>query len=201
MRTLRQFLVFVILGMLFLGLAADYAIISDDKVYSSLAKILVVLSIAGGLITALLGMNSKILVPVSYMGGSLVGNLTVLSLYLWVINILEPTSILTKIIFLMTFVIVEAILLIKRIVLKDKAYIVAIQKGKQGSYVQRDILFTSAIAVILIGSGKLLDIDAMYVPMHSFEELTTFSIGLLFTMIGIVICVTGYAHYLYGTQK
>lgn len=200
-RELRKFMLFIIIGILVLNMILNYAIIADKKVYSSIGKFVLIITIICSIISIILGMNDNKLLQVIYLGGSLIGNFTILSLYLLSINYLKPESVYSRILLLLNFLIIEFVVFFRRIIMKDSKYILAIQNGKHDGYVKCDIAIALIMSGIIISISKAIDINPVNFLSQNFDLILAGIGGVTVAIIGIVVNITAIANYLYTIKK
>jgi len=128
------------------------------------------------------------------------GNMTIFSMYLLSLNYLKPESIVTKIILLLNFIIVELVMIYKRLIKKDINYILSVQSGKHGKYAKKDIFMALFISTLIIILAIGLDDN----PMNFYKKtdvLLSSIFLIVISMIGIVLYVTAIANYKYSIKN
>jgi hypothetical protein len=200
-KELRTSLILITVGILGLSLVLNYAIISGGKVYSNIARILMILTVSCAILNILLSMFNNILVKVTYIGGSLIGNLTLLSMYLLASNNLMLVSSAAKTIVFLNFFIVEMALFIRRIFIKNNDYIDSIKQGKHNKFVKNDIIVALFISIVLICLAKFIDSNVSEFISQSFDKQIVGICGVAISSIGVVVYITSIANYMYAIKE
>jgi hypothetical protein len=197
----RTFLILITLGILGLSLVLNYAIIESEAYYSGLAKIVFLATIICAISNIILGMFNRVVVQVTYIGGTLIGNMTVLSLYILSMEKLYLESELANILVISNFFIVELLLFIRRIILRDSKYINSVKQGKHSRYVKNDIVTVLLTSFLIILSAKIIDSNNSKLILDSYDSYVISIGGLSISSIGIAVYVNSIANYLFAVKQ
>jgi len=198
---LVSFNIFVFIGLMMMNLILNLSLMLTKMIYSEMAKYVLIFSVSCFILNIILiSFNKKSIKFASYILGTLMGNLTVFSVYLLALNYLKPESSLTKSFFILNFIIVEMILIYYRIIKKDEKYMASVKIGKHGKYVKKDIIVSLVISTINIIISKLFDENPFNVYTKKVDVLLS-SFGLIIvSIIAVVLYVTAIANYLYSVK-
>lgn len=201
-KQLMHFNIFVSVGIIIMNLLFNLPLILNKMTYYMVAKYVLIISLVFFLLNFLLiSINKNTLKFTSYIIGTLMGNLTIFSMYLLALNYLKPESMITKTMLLLNFVVVESILIYRRLIKRDIDYISCIKSGNHGKYVKKDIIVSLFISTIVIILAKLLDVNPLNIYTKKVDVLLSSFIIMIITMIGVVLHVTGIANYIYAEKQ
>ncbi len=106
-KDLKKLNVFISIGCMLGSILFNLILSSDDKVYHSIAPVLLVLTLILNVINIVLNVNKKPIYKSVYILMPIQGILVVLSLYLEVVNCLTLESSITKIIIFSNYILVN----------------------------------------------------------------------------------------------
>lgn len=200
-RQLTLFNIFIFIGILALNLLFNLSIILNEMIYHRVARYLLVISLVIFILNLiLLNLNKSTLKFTSYILGTLMGNLTIFSMYLLALNYFKPEAEITRIILLLNFILVEVLLVYKRLIKKDNNYILSIKSGNHGKYVKKDIFLSLIISTIIIVLAKSLDVNPLNIYGKKIDVLLSNFMIIIITMAGIPLYVTAIANYIYAER-
>ncbi len=200
-KDLKKLNVFISIGCMLGSILFNLILSSDDKVYHSIAPVLLVLTLILNVINIVLNVNKKPIYKSVYILIPIQGILVVLSLYLEAVNCLTLESTITKIIIFFNFIIVNLYIFYKRIIVKDKAYITSVSEGTHIKYIKKDLVLSLIISAIIITIAKVLDSSPIIIEKG---ELKLFIVSII--GIGVTICfsisyITAISNYLYNIKN
>jgi len=146
-------------------------------------------------------MINSILLKVTYIGGTLIGNLTLFSMYLLAANNLILVDMAAKIIVVCNFFIIEMVLFIRRVIFKNNDYITSVKQGKHNKFVKIDIITSIFITIVSIYISKYIDSNLSQFMAQSYDKKLVAVSGIFLSSIGIVVYVTSIANYMYTIKK
>ncbi|WP_346878580.1 hypothetical protein [Clostridium sp. UBA7791] len=199
-KDLKKLNVFISIGCMLGSILFNLILSSDDKVYHSIAPVLLVLTLILNVINIVLNVNKKPIYKSVYILIPIQGILVVLSLYLEAANCLTLESTITKIIIFFNFIIVNLYIFYKRIIVKNEDYISSVKKGTHGRYIKRDLSVSLIVTAILLTIAKVIDSSPIIIEEGNGDKFIS---GIF--LIGVTVCLSivyiiAISNYLYSVK-
>lgn len=197
LKELRKIILISTISLMVFAHFFNWVIIQENLAFVWIAKSLTYCSIILTTCILLCIFSNKLVLIASYIGTAINGSITMLSLYLLTTSRSGLTSVLSQIIVLGNFVLIAVVLIVKRIVIKNKNYIESIKRGNHGKYVKRDAIFALITSSIFLSFAKIIDINQSELPI---EKPIAGIILMAASLIGLSAYITSIANYVY-TQR
>ncbi|MGY0374221.1 hypothetical protein [Clostridium sp. JNZ J1-5] len=195
-KEMKMFLIEQIVGLSLFN-ALFYIEVQKSFNIAVTKQILFVIWIVLGVLCLIFALTNKFIVVAYNFYRMLFINISVFIIYLGSAGFLDLKSNLVKIFLMCNFILIELILLIRRVFKTNKMYINKLQKDKHEKYLYADW----RMAALMVGMGNILAMIAEYKftgnvskdPLNILAAL----IGMVISALAVVICVHGYGKYMY----
>ena len=195
----REMRIFLVEQIIILSLSNAVCYIVLQRYFTIIIpkETLLIIWIFLGVLCLILGLTSKFIMVAYNFYRILFMNISMFIIYLGSSGMLDPQSQLAKIVIICCFILIELIVLIKRVFKSHKTYIHKLQKDKHEKYLYTDWL----TAILIVGTGAVLAMIAEYKFIGNLSKdpsnILAALIGMVISALVTVICIHNYAKYRY----
>lgn len=142
------------LGLLLIQIF-NLCIIFDDMIYKNVAKIILVLAIINCILMLMYNENKP--KKTLYLFGMIHLNLVVFTIYIFYLNFISIKGEFAKTLFILEYVIIQLLLIYKRLINKNEDFISSIGTNEVKKYIKKDLIMCIIISLITVIVAKTVD--------------------------------------------